>query len=132
MSYTAKDLESILEEYHAEEPYEYKRGDGTIVSGFHTHESWDGLAEQLDGDESVALVGIGILRLIENIGGEGQGDYAALVFEVTDAQTGVKRLFRKEGFYTSYDSETFWEGAFAEVEAYEKTVTDYREIKSNG
>lgn len=132
MSYTAGQLESILEDYRFEEPWEHTYSDGTTGSGVHVFRSWEGLATQLDCDESVALVGIGILRLIKSIGGEGQGDYAALIFEVTDAQTGVKRLFRKEGFYTSYDSETYWDGDFAEVETYIKTSIDYREINSNG
>lgn len=131
MSYTAAQLETILENYEADEPYEYTRSDGTIVCGDHHYESWDGLEERLDrAGSSIALADIGTLRLIENIGGEGEGDYAALIFTVTDA-TGNTRLFRKEGYYASFHG-TDWDGTFAEVEAYDKTVTDYREIKSNG
>jgi hypothetical protein len=61
-------------------------------------------------------------QLIESFGGMDKGSYAAVVFEVGD------RLFRKEGFYQShygYD----WDGDLCEVEAYERTVTDYRSIE---
>jgi hypothetical protein len=127
VSYTAKQLEYLLEGYSAEEPWEYTRGDGTVRSGIYHYESWDGLEEQLDRVGSFARIdGIGEIQMIENIGGEGQGDYAAMVFKVT-APDGTDRLFRKEGYYASYDGTT-WDGDFAEVEAYEKTVTDYREI----
>lgn len=58
---------------------------------------------------------------VENIGGEGEGEYRAVVFRVGD------QLFRKEGYYQShYGSD--WDGNLEEVEAFEKTVTDYRPI----
>lgn len=58
---------------------------------------------------------------VAEAGGMDKGSYAMHVFKVGD------QLFRKEGFYQShygYD----WDGDLTEVEAYEKTVTDYREI----
>lgn len=132
MSYTAGQLETVLEDYHAEEPYAFNSVvDGRLISGVRKYDSWDGLESQLGRiGSSVVLADIGILRLIENIGGEGQGDYAAMVFSVASTD-GATRLFRKEGYYASHDGTT-WDGDFAEVEAYDKTVTDYREIKSNG
>lgn len=58
---------------------------------------------------------------IRSEGGEDEGSHAEVVFEVGG------RLFRKSGYYAShygYD----WDGEFDEVEAYEKTVTDYRPV----
>lgn len=62
---------------------------------------------------------------VKDIGGEGQGDYAAVIFAV-DGPDG-RRLFRKEGYYSSYEG-TDWDGNFAEVEAFERTITDYRAV----
>jgi hypothetical protein len=58
---------------------------------------------------------------VDNIGGEGQGEYAAVVFKVGD------QLFRKEGYYASHYG-TDWDGDLEEVEKYEKTVTAYRRV----
>lgn len=62
------------------------------------------------------------LELVEaDTGGEGHGEYVFVVVKVGD------QLFRKEGYYASHYG-TDWDGDFEEVEAYEKTVTDYRAV----
>jgi len=55
-------------------------------------------------------------------GGEGGGEHVEIVFGVED------QLFRKTGFYSSYDG-TSWDGSLEEVEPYEKMVTFYRPKK---
>lgn len=60
---------------------------------------------------------------VEREGGyEGGGDYMDVVFRVGD------QLFRKQGFYNSWDSNE-WDGGLEEVEPYEETVVKYRAIK---
>ena len=62
------------------------------------------------------------LEHVDSHGGEGEGDEAWVVFRVGD------QLFMKTGYYTShYGFE--WDGDLEEVEAYEKTVTDYRPVR---
>lgn len=61
-------------------------------------------------------------KCVASIGGEGEGDYRAIVFSIDS------RLFRMSGYYASHYG-TEWDGDLEEVEAYEKTVTDYRPVK---
>lgn len=63
-------------------------------------------------------------KCVASVGGEGEGEYRALVFSIDG------RLFRKEGYYASHWG-TEWDGDLEEVEEYEKTVTDYRPVKSS-
>lgn len=126
MSYTARDVESLIENYDVD-------GD----DGFFWVSTYDGRREHLIEEDDWSELGWhgGRVRINgvdyewENVadkGGEGQGEYRAIVFSITDS-SGDTRLFRKEGYYQSYDGST-WDGDFSEVEAYEKTVTDYREV----
>ncbi len=77
------------------------------------------------GDNEVTIGGVTyVTKAVERIGGgEGSGEYAAVIFSVDG------RLFRKEGYYMSHHG-TDWDGDFNEVEVYEKTVTDYRRAKN--
>ena len=62
------------------------------------------------------------LEVVESHGGgEGDGSEVWVVFKVDG------RLFRKSGYYASHYG-TDWDGSLEEVEAFEKTVTDYRTI----
>lgn len=121
MSFTAAELEALIDDD------ETNGVDGLF---------FDGQDEPMSPDEwsEVAWGSGGRLHIngedytwkpVKDIGGEGQGDYAAVIFAV-DGPDG-RRLFRKEGYYSSYEG-TDWDGNFAEVEAFERTITDYRVV----
>lgn len=101
MSFTAKQIEEALDTLREDEDFDYY---------------------ELE-EDSVELPNIGKTEAIDNYGGEGQGDERWIVFKVGD------QLFRLNGYYSSYDGST-WDGGVEEVEAYEKTVTDYRVINN--
>lgn len=61
---------------------------------------------------------LGDIRMVEQVGGEGEGDHAHLVWRVGD------RLFRKDGYHQSH-SGTFFDGDLYVVQRREKTVTVY-------
>lgn len=66
---------------------------------------------------------LGTVTLVNDHGGEGMGDLRFMVIRVQMCE-GSDRLFRKDGFYSSYCG-TDWDGHFREVRAVEKTVTVY-------
>ena len=57
-------------------------------------------------------------NVIEQVGGEGQGDHMHVVFQVGD------QLFKKSGYHVSHDG-SYWDGPLEEVRPVEKTVTVY-------
>lgn len=61
---------------------------------------------------------LGKIAIIEQVGGEGQGDHAHLVWQIGS------RLFRKDGYHQSHDG-THFDGEFYVVHRREKTVTVY-------
>lgn len=65
---------------------------------------------------------LGKVRVVEQHGGEGQGDEAWIVIGMTSCHD-VERLFRKEGWHASHDG-TYYDGDLVEVSArvVEKTV----------
>jgi hypothetical protein len=63
----------------------------------------------------------GVATRVDFQGGDGDGAWQRLVFKVGD------RLFATEGNHSSWDSD-YWENEVYEVEAYQKSVTDYRKI----
>lgn len=124
MSFTASELESIIEDdsdnvdglYYV---YSDGREDRLSYSDAWSEIGWGGGVIRLNGQEYS-------WKAYKDVGGEGQGDYAAVIFSVETPEG--RRLFRKEGFYSSYDG-TDWDGSFSEVEEYEKTVTDFRRVR---
>lgn len=127
MSYTIDDLNRAITKQYDEEfdgDFEYYDDAGSA--------EWHGLEEDIysfrkDQDVTAELEGIGTVRLIESEGGEGQGDNYSLVISVTDADGGV-RLFERLGWYASYDG-GHYEGPTVEVQAVERTITVYEQIK---
>lgn len=119
MSFTAEDVAEAVENGKAKtfnkrlaESDKYPDRDGwSEVDG------WDSLYEDTGSIEINDTVYD--FKIVENIGGMDEGSYAALILEIDG------RLFRKEGYYASHYG-TDWDGTMEEVEAYEKTVTDYR------
>lgn len=74
--------------------------------------SW-GAREALDTE-------LGVVRVVDQEGGEGQGDHAHIVFLVKD--TG--QYFRIDGFYSSYEG-TDWDGELREVHRVTREVVFY-------
>lgn len=69
------------------------------------------------------LPGIGRAVIVDEFGGEGQGDQYWLVFKVTEAD-GTERLFRRNGWYASYSGGEY-DGPTEEVQPVQKTITVY-------
>lgn len=69
---------------------------------------------------------IGRATFVENFGGEGQGDDYWFIFRVTDAD-GEERLFRRSGWYASYDG-GYYEGPTHEVVEARQTITVYNKL----
>lgn len=63
----------------------------------------------------------------EQYGGEDKGSTYYVVYKVTDSD-GASCLIKADGYYSSWDGTTWESDCAYEVEAYEKTVTDYRKI----
>lgn len=74
-------------------------------------------------DWPISIPGLGDISLVANHGGEGQGDEAWVVISVTDSFGDVK-LYRKDGYYRSYEGAGF-DTPLRQVQPKEKTVTVY-------
>lgn len=81
---------------------------------------WDELAWAFD--KPKAIEGLGEVLVVENHGGEGQGDERWVVFKVTNDEG--EFYYRKDGYYASYDGST-WDGSFGQVQKTERLVTFY-------
>lgn len=81
---------------------------------------WNELGE-IDGEE---VPDFGTVRVVENFGGEGQGDQRYIVFKLTD-EFGDEHFFKVDGYYASYDGSS-WDGSeLYQVTPREKTITVY-------
>jgi hypothetical protein len=94
-----------------------------VESGLDNDEAFSWYEADYDVPDSVVVNGETYpLEVLEaDTGGEGHGEYCFVVVKVGD------QLFRKEGYYASHHG-TDWDGTFEEVEAFEKTITDYRSV----
>lgn len=120
--FSAQDLNNAIEQHRTlfwEKPNKWNNL---------TEEGWADFDERLwyevdYGKYAVVIDGdlYGIKSVYHDGGGEGHGEYIESIIEVDG------RLFRKTGYYMSYDGST-WDGDLEEVEAYEKTVIDYRPV----
>lgn len=76
--------------------------------------------------------GVGTLRLVEQVGGEGEGDHYHLVFEVildqVDFKSNVPVFFKIDGFYSSYDGVDFDEAELYRAEPRNKVVVEYDKV----
>jgi hypothetical protein len=68
-----------------------------------------------------------IFEHIQQHGGEGQGDSYWVIFSVT--KNDKTRYFKVDGWYASYSGHELEYGSFFEVEPYERTIKDWREVK---
>jgi hypothetical protein len=79
---------------------------------------------EIEGDEAGENVpGVGTVKVLEDFGGEGQGEIRYYIFEITDLEGEIK-LYKKDGYYASFHG-TDWDGGFYEVVAREKVITVY-------
>lgn len=90
-------------------------------------EGWNELEEYLYGDDPKEIEGIGTVRLVEQVGGEGQGDHQHLVIGVIFPGETVERLFKKDGYYSSY-ADSFYDEALYEVAQVQETVFVYKKL----
>jgi hypothetical protein len=102
---SVQDVEMLLDE-HFDNP-------------LNSPESYNDLKYGGDGN----VPGLGFVQPIASYGGEGKGDEYWVVFTITD-DSGVTRMFRKDGSYTScYGND--WDADLREVSAQERVVTVY-------
>lgn len=107
MSYTAYEIEEKINEHQEKHPEDFEYGNP--------------YKEIKYGDLS-EIDGLGKIELIDEFGGEGQGDDYWVVFKVGD------QLFRKDGWYASYDGGEL-DGELYEVEPVEVQRTEYNRKK---
>jgi hypothetical protein len=86
--------------------------------------SWEEVKYEL-GSEGVDTP-IGRIARVDEYGGEGMGDDYWVVVSVTQPD-GTVQYFRRTGWYASHDG-GYLDNETEEVEAFEKTVTDYRSL----
>ncbi len=111
MTYTVEQVEEAIREYE-----EMER---TSDYGTYNEDFWENISWYRD---PVMLPRLGEAeRVTTHGGGEGDGEYMDVIFKIGD------QLFRKTGYHNSWDSND-WDGELEEVEAFEKTVTDYRAV----
>lgn len=123
MSYTTKDVDRavVFDGYS----YTYKRYDGEVRE-IHT-KGWHELEEALEySNARVHLPGVGVATLVETYGGMDQGEERWFVFKVTDAD-GEERLFRRNGYYASYDG-SYFDGPTEEVKSVAKVVNVFEAV----
>lgn len=89
-----------------------------------SHESgWFAVEEYAESDEGFETP-IGRLEMVEQHGGEGQGDQYWIVIRLTQGK--ISRTFKKEGWYASHhghEFDGFNSDTFSEVSQVQKTIT---------
>lgn len=125
-------LENALENFHYTHACTHTSSlGGQPVTHDHTYRGWKGLDAYLSSGATAHIPGHGNIRLVTKVGGEeGQGEHMHMVLAVTSPD-GACRLFRKDGYWTSYDHDGgVWDGRFFEVRETRELRTVYREIAS--
>lgn len=75
--------------------------------------------------EGFKIPHLGIVKLVDEYGGEGQGDEYYFVFSVTDGD--VTRFFKRHGYHVSHDG-SYLEGPTTERTPVEKTVIVWQSV----
>lgn len=125
---SAEAVETALEEYveeagEGEGWFLWKEMSYMISSKFYNeHTGWPNIE------------GVGTVEVLEDFGGEGQGDEYYLVFKITDTTKGgsfqglgdlvTVRYFKMNGYYASYSGGTY-DGPFEEVKPVTREVVFY-------
>lgn len=92
--------------------------------------SWEEFVERIQGFKhrtlehnlEALIPGVGVIEVVEDEGGEGQGDEYWFVLKITDGES--VRFFRMDGYYASYDG-GYYDGELKEVHPVERVVTFY-------
>lgn len=93
-------------------PEEFNREDilNSIAEGFY----------EVYGDDTVEIPGLGIVKLVDSYGGEGQGDEYWRVFEIDG------EFYKADHYYNSYDVEPWHtDCTIFPVVGREKTITEW-------
>lgn len=114
-NYTAQDIEDAVKLFE-EHNEALDNGDFEDTDeAWQTYwEGWMELNHLIINDEVVPVTSV------EQNGGEGEGDYCYIVFQIGD------QLFKKEGYYASYDGYYWDEGDVFEVEPWQVLTTVYK------
>lgn len=105
MSFTATQVEELVSKYEEDHGDEL---DGNVY-------------ESIKWGSDIEVPGLGKLELVEDFGGEGQGDDYWVVFKVGD------QFFKKNGWYASYDGGEL-DGDLYEVVPVQVSRTEYEAI----
>lgn len=98
----------------------YISWDGRAVAGYDYESSgWDAW-ESYGSEDDVLIDGVGMVKVVERFGGEGQGDAYYMVFRVIN-EDGVKH-YKLGGHYASYYGGEYY-GEFEEVSPVVREVT---------
>lgn len=130
------DVEAVSERlmapitYHKPE-YTWRSGEVTPAHDETTEgDDWYEIHELAYG-EGFTVPELGHVRLVEDFGGEGQGDDYWFVFSVTqvDEESGlsVSAMYRMDGYYASYDGGSY-DGDLYMVKPQPKTVIEYVKV----
>jgi hypothetical protein len=119
---TARQVEEILENYVFSGEYTISWGERKGETQYWERSGdWDHIKEESEGD-GFYLPELGRVSLVTDFGGEGQGDGYWFVVKIVDGD--VERLFRKDGYWQSYEGGEY-DGDLREVKAVVKPVTFY-------
>lgn len=106
----------VFRGYH--EPWTSSDGTYSSPGGDWEASGWDAWAEQETSD-GVGVQGLGIVRVIESFGGEGQGDDYYMIFHVDAGEW--EEYYKLGGYYASF-SGGYYEGPLC------KTIPVVREV----
>jgi len=117
--FTAEQVEDALAEGKSTHRNFYDSG--TRTQTYHDGQGQTNWSEIFYASQSTDIqTPIGSIRLVESVGGEGEGDHAHLVVKVENGG----QFFRKDGWYQSYDG-LYLDGEFREVQEITKSVKVY-------
>ena len=126
---TAQEITARLKVWHEEQQKRDR------YSWFSNGGLWDDVHERIDNrwhqgnnskNQPVDFGGGSVIKLVEDFGGEGQGDDYWIVMEIT-VDDEPPRLYRVEGWYASYDG-GYLDGDLHEVRPKEVLRTIYERV----
>ena len=86
---------------------------------------WHDFYEAIAWNNEEVLLSSGSVEVVEDFGGEGQGDKRYVVFSI-DTEDG-RHFYKVEGYYASWDGTTWDDLTPFRVFPREKTITEYVE-----
>ncbi|MEV0759565.1 hypothetical protein [Nocardia sp. NPDC050435] len=126
MPYTIDELHAALNRLYDQDEDQDEDFDSGDPGNNVWHEFYWDLVKDAKDASFVVLPGIGAARILDEHGGEGQGDSYYFIFSVTDSDENV-RIFHRDGWYQSHNG-GYYEGPTTERVAQEKLVTVYEPL----